>query len=182
MSAEYLVRYCSPTLAGIKIGSLFSCRYEDVMDLLDFVETQERLLAPKGVHMVLVKMCNGFALIYVYRLQQLEQLLADPRIQSFLRRYGYSRFDTESCLALLKKRLLDDDFPHEVGIFLGYPLEDVQAFIVNKGANCPCVGTWKAYTNLAEAQRIFRSYQKCTQIYCQRFWEGVDIARLTVAG
>ena len=182
MSAEYLVRYCSPTLAGIKIGSLFSCRYENVMELLDFVETQERLLAPKGVHMVLVKMNSGFALIYVYRLQQLEQLLADPRVQTFLRKYGYTCFDVAPCLSLLKKQLMDDSFPHEIGIFLGYPLEDVKAFIVNKGANCPCVGTWKAYTNIVEARRIFRSYQKCTQIYCQRFFEGTDIARLTVAG
>ena len=182
MSSEFLVRYCSPTLAGIKIGSLFSCRYEDPMDILDFVETQDRQLSPKGVRMVLVKMRSGFALIYVYRVQQLKQVLADPRVQAFLRRCGYSRFDVTSCLALLKKRLLNDDFPHEVGVFLGYPLDDVRAFIDNKGANCPCVGTWKAYTNIVEAQRIFRSYQKCTQIYCRCFLEGMDIARLTVAG
>lgn len=182
MSTEYIVRYCSPTLAGIKIGSLFSCKCEDTRALLEFVETQDRQLSPLGVRLVLVKHRKGLALIYVYRVRQLEQLLADPEVQSFLRPYGYLDFRIEACLTQLKRRLTRDDFPHDIGIFLGYPLSDVRAFIDNNGNNCPCVGYWKAYTNLLEAQRTFQSYRKCTQIYCQRFLEGTDITRLTVAG
>ena len=182
MSTEYIVRYCSPTLAGIKIGSLFSCKYDDAAALADFVAEQDRLLAPRGVRMVLVKRRKERALIYVYRTQQLQQLLCTPEIQAFLRQFGYHNFRVKSCIKKLRRRLALDDFPHDIGIFLGYPLSDVQAFIENKGANCPCLGCWKAYTNILEAQKTFQSYKECTELYCRRFFAGTDIARLTVAG
>ena len=41
-------------------------------------------------------------------------------------------------------------FPHEIGIFLGYPLADVAGFIRNKGRNCKCIGTWKVYGDAFE--------------------------------
>lgn len=185
MSTEIIVRFCAPTLAGLKVGNLFSYRYrdsDDAYELLKMLEEQNRKLNPKGVCFVLVKMRDGIALVYVYRKKQLEELLVEQEVQDFLSQYGYHRFDIPSCLSVLKRRLLREDFPHDIGVFLGYPLMDIQAFIENKGANCPCVGYWKAYTNLNEAKKKFRRFKQCTEIYCQRYFEGIDITRLTVAG
>ena len=182
MSAEYIVRFCSPTLAGIKLGSLFSCRYDQDQELSRFVREQDRLLAPRGVRLVLVKKRAGLALIYVYRSRQLAALLREPAIQEFLRGFGYTDFRVAACLFRLRARLVREDFPHDIGIFLGYPLSDVRAFIRHQGKNCPCTGYWKAYTNILQAQRTFRSYRMCTESYCQHFSAGMDIARLTVAG
>lgn len=40
------------------------------------------------------------------------------------------------CIDHLKKRLFTHDgFPHEIGAFLGYPLEDVRGFINIKDVN-----------------------------------------------
>ena len=182
MPTEVIVRCCAPTLAGIKVGNLFSHRYTDAEDVVDTVKRQNRQLNPKGVYMELVKMADGFALVYVYRKRRLEELLAKQEIQEFLRPYGYHGQSVEENLVVLKERLQKDDFPHDIGIFLDYPVEDVKAFIANKGANCPLTGCWKAYHNVSEAERKFRSYKRCTEVYCQRYGEGVDIVRLTVAG
>ena len=185
MPTEIIVRHCAPTLAGLKVGNLFSYRYQDDHDayeLMKMLAEQNRQLNPKGVYLVLVKLRGGIALVYVYRRRQLEALLAKGSVRTFLRGYGYHRFDIPSCLAVLKKRLLREDFPHDIGVFLGYPLLDIQAFIENKGANCPCVGCWKAYTNLNEAKKKFRRFKQCTELYCQQYFNGTDITRLTVAG
>lgn len=182
MSTLTIVRHCAPTLAGLKVGNLFSARYQDPSEILEILEQQNQQLNPKGVYFVLMKMGGGFALIYVYRKQQLEALLQLPEIIAFLRQFGYHDFSIHGCLAVLKKRLLRQDFPHDIGVFLGYPLADIQAFIQNKGANCKCIGCWKAYTDLPGAEKKFALYKKCTQVYCQRFCEGTDITRLTVAG
>ena len=185
MSTEIIVRFCAPTLAGLKVGNLFSYRYrdyDDAYELMKMLAEQNHKLNPKGVYFVLVKLRGGIALVYVYRRRQLEELLKKQSVQHFLREYGYHRFDIPSCLAVLKKRLLLEDFPHDIGVFLGYPLMDIQAFIENKGANCPCVGCWKAYTNLSEAKKKFRRFKQCTEIYCQQYFDGIDITRLTVAG
>ena len=182
MSTEAIVRHCAPTLAGLKVGNLFSTKYQDSQELLDSVARQNRNLNERGVFFVLIKMQNGLALIYVYRKHQLETLLQTPEVQRFLARFGYSDFSVEGCLAVLKKRLMHQDFPHDIGVFLGYPLADIQAFIANKGANCKCIGCWQDYTDLPNAEKKFALFKKCTKIYCQRFGEGTDITRLTVVG
>lgn len=71
-------------------------------------------------------------------------------------------------------------FPHEIGLFLGYPPEDVSGFIENKPGSCKCVGHWKVYGNMAEAQRMFDQYKKCTDVYCRCWAAGESLERLTV--
>lgn len=182
MSTQTIVRHCAPTLAGLKVGNLFSTKYQDAASLLKIIQLQNQQLNSKGVYFVLMKMCGGVALIYAYRKRQLEALLETLEIQAFLQQFGYEDFSIEGCLAVLQTRLLQQDFPHDIGVFLGYPLADIQAFIQNKGANCKCIGCWKAYTDLPAAEKKFALYKKCTRVYCQRFCEGMDITRLTVAG
>lgn len=182
LPTEIIVRHCAPTLAGLKVGNLFSYRYTDEADVLDTLEIRNRELNKKGVFFRLIKMCNGMALVYVYRKKKLEQILSDTDIQEFLKLHGYKDFDINSCLKVLAKRLLKEDFPHDIGVFLGYPLDDIKAFIINKGANCKCIGCWKAYTNLSEAEKTFNRFKKCTKIYCEKYMEGSDLSRLTVAG
>lgn len=65
----------------------------------------------------------------------------------------------EGKLKRLEKRFRKDSFPHEIGLFLGYPLEDVRGFIANKGRNSKYTGEWKVYGNLNTALRLFQSYQ-----------------------
>lgn len=50
------------------------------------------------------------------------------------------------------------DFPHELGILLDYPPEDVIGFIENKGANAIYTGYWKVYSNLQEKINTFRLF------------------------
>ena len=84
-------------------------------------------------------------------------------------------------VARLKKRLAEDDFPHEIGVFLGYPLGDVVGFIENRGLNCKCVGCWKVYCNEHEAVKTFERYKKCTGVYRRLYDYGRTVLQLTVA-
>lgn len=174
--------YCAPTLTGVKVGNLVTQPYESREELRRFIELQDRLLRPKGVRIALMRVSEKRALIYVYRQRQLASLLSREGVQQFLAEYGYTDFSIEACFSLLRARLLLDDFPHEIGVFLGYPLEDIRAFIRHKGGNCPYTGYWKAYTNIDRARYIFGLYKKCTADCCRRYENGTDIFRLTAAG
>lgn len=168
----------------MKVGNLFSYRYhgtDDKEELLQMLSDQNRILNEKGVYFLPVKIRSGIALVYVYRRRRLEALLANGDVQAFLSGYGYEDFVPTSSLVKLQERLLLEDFPHEIGVFLGYPLTDIRAFIENKGANCPCIGCWKAYTNLEAAKEQFRRFNHCTRIYCRQYLRGSDLRRLTVA-
>lgn len=182
MPVESIIRHCAPTLAGIKVGSLFSCRYEDGTAFVQEVARKNRALNKKGVYFKLLKLKNGIALVYVYRKKQLEQVLNHPEIRSFLGEMGYTSFEILDCLALLRQHIQGQDFPHEIGVFLGYPIADIRAFIQHGGANYKHVGCWKVYFDEEKAKETFARFQKCTQNYFARYATGFDIAQLTVAG
>lgn len=182
MSSENIIRHCAPTLAGLKVGSLFSCRYQEAAQFVRDVAKKNEDLQKKGVYFVILKLKNGVALVYVYRKKQLEQALTTPELQEFLVEMGYTTFTIQACLTLLRRHLHAQDFPHEIGVFLGYPLGDIRAFIQHQGANCKCVGCWKVYTDEEGAKKTFDRYARCTQTYFDRYAVGFDIAQLTVAG
>ena len=85
-------------------------------------------------------------------------------------------------LKQLSNRLcLEHDFPHEIGIFLGYPLEDVVGFIENQGKNYTCSGYWKTYGDPQEATRRFDSYRECTEVCREKYRQGTPIIQLVKA-
>lgn len=55
------------------------------------------------------------------------------------------------------------EFPHEIGVFLGYPMEDVIGFIENNDKNCLCTGYWKVYSNPERAKNLFRYYDEARE-------------------
>lgn len=181
MSAELVVRHCSPTLAGLKTGNLFSCPCKSREEIQTDVRRLNRLLSPKGIRIVPLRYAKGKALIYIYRPSKLKKDLANDYACSLLADLGYRQETTELCVNHLISRLQNsEEFPHEIGLFLGYPPEDVRGFIENKAENCKCVGCWKVYGDEQKAHKLFNQYKKCTTVYSRQLSQGRPIERLTV--
>lgn len=183
MSVEHsLIEHCAPTLASLKCGSLFSFVSPCWERLHAEADALNRQLAPKGLGLRVIRADERRALCYLYREAQLVHLLCQPETAAFLRAQGYHSLRVEDALDTLCARLAEGpSFPHEVGLFLGYPLADVIAFIENKGQNCLCCGCWKAYTNVCDAQRLFARFKKCTEVYRRLYQNGRTLYQLTVA-
>ena len=183
MSEDLVIRHCAPTLAGIKTGNLFSCACPCKAALTKELYRLNRKLVPKGIRALPLRVQKGRALIYVYRPNALECDLADHCSRGLLLQYGYTPEDSNRCVIHLIQRLRSDgEFPHEIGLFLSYPPEDVLGFILNKACNHKCVGCWKVYSDEQAAKCIFRRYKKCSKIYSQQWEQGKSIEQLTVAG
>lgn len=180
-----LVSQCSPTLAGVKPANLFSCRLSSLEEVARCAVHWSGQLALCGISIRVLKLCEqtSTALVCVYRQKWLNALLAQAPIRTFLAHAGYADGqNADGMLDQLSLRLCaQQEFPHEIGIFLGYPLEDVVGFIDNKGRNFTCCGCWKTYGDPAEAEKRFRIYEKCTSIYRRLFERGTPIIQLAVA-
>lgn len=179
---EYLIEFCAPTLASIKVGSLFNYAYTTEWELNENVARLREELKEKGLEITLLRVRGGRALTYLYRKSQLEQLLRRQDICDFLAEWGYTELSTEAVIQRLRQRVcFSEVFPHEIGVFLGYPLEDVLGFIACKGHNCTVHGLWKAYGDPTVARKRFSQLKKCQQVY-RRLWEqGRSLGQLTVA-
>lgn len=183
MSEDLVIRYCSPTLAGIKTGSLFSCDCPCRKALTKALSGLNRKLVPKGIRVLPLRVCRGRALIYVYRPHALQNDLTDQRAKDLLLQYGYLPGNLNSCVMHLIHRLrYAEEFPHEIGLFLSYPPEDVLGFIRNKACNHKCLGCWKVYGDEQKAKCTFEKYNRCSKIYVQQWKQGKSIEQLAVAG
>lgn len=179
MSEELIVRHCAPTLANLKTGSLFVCPITDRPSFFSSLRSLNELLVPKGLRALPLRIREYSALVYLYRPSRLKKDLEDPAAIKILQDHGYSCYG--KCLPKLIERVrTSEEFPHEIGLFLGYPPEDVQGFLDHRP--CKCSGCWKVYGDENKAKKTFDLYKKCERVYCQQLARGIDIKRLTVAG
>lgn len=179
---RYLVENCSPTLASLKTGNLFSYKYDSLEEVEFYVEFWNQCMAEKGVSVCILKIRKQTALIYVFRKNFLERDMKRPGVAELLKKCGYESTDADYALRHLRGRLENnEDFPHEIGLFLGYPLGDVIGFVENEGRNSLCCGCWKVYCNECEALQTFLKFKKCTEIYTHLWNQGKSVLQLTVA-
>ena len=178
-----LVRQCAPTLAGMKPGSIF-CVKPPVPEIVrQQVKIWNERLAALGlsIQILLERPVSGSMIVYVYRGNLLESALSDCDCQHFLEKTGYNRADLDGMLTQLAYRLeTQAEFPHEIGVFLGYPLQDVIGFIENQGRNFTCCGFWKSYSDPAEIQTCFDCYRRCINTYVKLFEQGIPLEKLAV--
>ena len=181
MSDDYLVRHAAPTRAGIKTASLFTCPYQSKDQLMKSVRQWNKRLVPKGLRVLPLRFSDKKALIYLYRPQMLSTDLSDSTAIRILEECGYQDRRREKCIIrLIQKLRQQEDFPHEIGLFLGYPPKDVIGFIECGPDCCKCCGCWKVYSDEESAKKKFAQYKKCTRVYWEQWSKGKDIERLTV--
>ena len=186
-----MIEQCAPVLAGLKAAGLFRQESRDRAAFYAAVAGWDARLAPKGVRVTVLKECphSPWYLVYLYRPARLGDALSRPAVAAFLQGGGY-RLPSDpaspaGCADLLRQlagRLAcGEGFPHEIGVFLGYPLGDVVGFIENGGRNFTCCGCWKSYGDPDAARRHFAQLNKCTAIYLRLFHSGTPVLKLTVA-
>lgn len=180
---EALVHHCAPTLAALKPASLFRYLPRAEENPVQQLREWNALLSARGLRIMPLKRCRapeGY-LLYVYRRAELKRRLNEPEMQEFLAREGYTLSDDcERMLTQLSRRLRSGtEFPHEIGVFLGYPMEDIVGFIENGGKNYRYCGCWKVYGDVAGAKQLFAQYKKCTQIFTASYARGDSALALT---
>lgn len=176
-----LIEHCSPTLANIKTANLFSVKCSCEEEVKEITKSYTSIFEKKGVSVYLLGVKKDYALIYVYREKKLINDLSNPEVKKYLDSIGYNTFSLSQMLSNLGKRVIEnEEFPHEIGLFLGYPFLDVLGFIENMGKNYKYMGLWKVYNNVDAALTTFNKYNKCRSVYRRVFDLNKDIMKLTV--
>lgn len=99
-------------------------------------------------------------LVMFYNKIQLQSALLDRENAGFLYNLGYPEgVAVDEALARLNARM-QDGFPHEIGVFLGYPLDDIIGFIENSGKEYLLCKYWKVYRNPERAKYLFDTYDR----------------------
>lgn len=185
MSEYQIIKHCAPTLAGLKTGSLIRVRLSDLDDLNSSIRAISKKLNSKGIYLLPLISFKSCVLLYIFRPSSLAKILKNPYALDLLEKLNYDVSSVSGLIKSLKMRLEsyvnNDDFPHEIGFFLGYPSDDVISFFENKGKNYLLSGPWKVYHDVCSAKCLFDKHKKCTNIYCKCYNAGISLERLAVS-
>lgn len=126
-----LVLQCAPLIVGLKMSNLFIIQNEHISKMY-------RLLKESRISYYVFLVTEKMSTLFLYDREKLENFLSKKQIRLFFREEGYLDFDLQKVLFRFRcqYRLYwsgKRDFPHELGLLLGYPIEDVNGFILNKG-------------------------------------------------
>jgi len=172
---ELLAFHSAPALCGIKASNLINIKKEDMDNFIQEINLLNELHNPK-TFFTFLKVSENNSLLLVYKRKVLEDFIFQEDNQKFLESIGYELSDDVfDYIYELKKRINENNtFPHEIGVFLGYDLNDTLEFI--KGNRKPLLkGLWNVYSNTAEKQIVFDKYNRCKDCVVRLVNKGFSI-------
>lgn len=151
-----LVMQCAPLISGLKVSNMLTIQNKNIIELNKMLKHTELSLYP-----LLIK--EDKSIFLLYHSQNLEKYLLSKNVINLLRQLGYHEFNMKKLLSSFRERyslymLCKEKFPHEMGLFLGYPIEDVKGFILSCGKDSLYTGYWKVYENMEKKIRQFQEF------------------------
>ena len=168
-----LILQCAPFLKGIKIACILNITEENSRELYEILEGT-------GIKFKILTRNHGKCLVLLYRRESFSRYLKRTDVREFLGSYGYEDVEPEKMLERLSKRVCQYSdgeicFPHEIGAFLDYPIDDVKCFIEKDGKDSLFSGYWKVYNNPGRAKMIFWAYDKAKTSAVNEYLIGKNI-------
>lgn len=152
---------CAPTLKGLKAASTVTlCNY-DRNTKKNWYIYKDEILTELSVKAFELREAKNYIAILFYDEKLLEKKLSNREVSEFLSQYGYNlEGSLNDYLITLKNRYDIMNCPHELGIFLDFPLEDVKTFITNPDKPFLLCGYWKVYHNKSSALESFKNFDR----------------------
>ncbi len=144
-------------------------------------------LSEQGVRLAWLATRTGRAMLLVWRPSLVAEVLAGERERTLLASQGLPVSDSGSLMEAFARRLRACyagrcEFPHEIGLVLGYPIEDVEGFMADGGRGACEGGRWKVYGDPVAARRrmgeLEQEERRCRRLYD----EGVCVRDLLAMG
>ncbi len=174
-----VVTQCAPVLKGVKISNLITMKPGGWRKIRTYLKKSRIICIPLYAD-------AEKEVLFLYRYDQLERHLKNREVREFLRSCGYESFEVASVLVRLRRRYrlyagISKEFPHELGVLLGYPVGDVQGFIDNRGENSLTSRYWKVYQNPKEAEKIFDLYDRVKEQALKEIMCGRTLSHVAVS-
>lgn len=171
-----LAIHCAPLITGIKISNLFIVSADEVDGLA-------QVLRKTGLVFLQLSDVNGRVTFLLFRREELRSYLAEAKVQEILMTCGYEDLSFRGILYRFMERYqayekAEKNFPHEIGLLLGYPVEDVEGFILHNGQNYLFSGYWKVYADAAEKKKLFKQYEEAEREVIALLSQGIGIRRI----
>ena len=176
-----LLLQCAPMIAGLKASNLLIIASENEADA-------RRILNGTKISCARLARMDKKTTMLIYHEQWVKEYLASREVSELLRVLGYEGKGFYEVLHSVRKKYRsymkkEGEFPHELGLLLGYPAEDVKGYIDNKGGHYLCRGYWEVYGDPAAKLNLFQKFELARERLIRAIFDGKEIQELIqVAG
>ena len=147
------IYYVSSVIQKVRPGALLTIqdKYYNA-----YSSMKEQLIEKTGLDIIEMINFNHDVIWLIVDRAHMQEHLQCQQIKDLLEDNAYTNTeDLQAIFETLTKRFKESNFPHEIGVFLGYPIQDVKGFIQNKGQDCLHCKFWKVYHDVEYAQAMF---------------------------
>lgn len=169
-----LALQCAPLITGLKVSNLLiiSKGNEEVV---------KRILNRTGISYYRLIQTRTKTTFLLFRRNELEEFLSDENVRNVLMKAGYKSLQIGKILRTFSLRYEaymqgDKSFPHEMGLLLGYPVEDVVGFVENNGKNFLYSGYWKVYENQKAKVKLFDKFKVAEETLIHLLSNGLSMS------
>lgn len=175
----FVASHCAPVLKGIKVSNIMTSEAGTWRRLVKILEGSNILCS-------LLSVQRGREVLLLYRYEKLREHLQKESVRRFLEECGYEEITVAAVIIRLRQRYIAyvrncQEFPHELGVILEYPVEDVRGFIRNKGKNCLTEKYWKVYHDREHAEAVFARYDRAREAAMEEIIAGHLLKEIAVA-
>ena len=174
-----IANQCAPVLAGVKPSNMLVLENKHIRDVV-------RVLEGTGLSWRCLYAGEEKNIWLLYRKEAMEETVGGKEQMLFLKEWGYKEDTLERMLIKFSQRFRQYrkdknlPFPHEMGVFLGYPMADVKGFIKYEGKNYLYCGYWKVYENVEERKELFRTYEEIRKVFVEEARKGKNLWQITM--
>lgn len=164
---------CAPLILGLR-SSLF-------LTVTDWqLKRIGNILRDRKISFYKISENRGRMAVLLFYEKKMKEYFADDSVRKLLSSLGYSAGNLYDFMEHFAKRYEEflqkgNTFPHEMGIFLGYPPEDVIGYLENAGNNYLCAGYWKVYENAQEKRRMFSQFDWAQSVLVSLILQGKSL-------
>lgn len=166
---ERLLRYlfvkAAPVLTGVKPAVLMrytgKSKKRGLADYRLFKKYKKEICSTFRLQHIELKHTTVDIQVLFYNGNKLSEMFIKKENEDFLYACGYCLgLSIDEKLQLLRNRFTSNRFPHEIGLFLGYPLKDVKAFSSGRKDSLNLKQSmWRVFDNATESlqkMEVFR--------------------------
>lgn len=167
---------CAPLIAGLKASNLMTIDRGYYRQLMQIIKGTK-------ISCYVLVMTDTRITMLMYNEEKLRAYLESEHTSELMKKFGYEDCKLEKIFPVFKtryRRYISDnkDFPHELGLLLDYPAEDVEGFIEKRGQESLYTGYWKVYDKPEEKCRLFDSFEKAKQDILEKISGGMDMRQI----
>jgi Protein of unknown function (DUF3793) len=176
---RFLLFNSSLVIAGIKPSVTIAINKNSGNTYKNWIIHGNEFLNKANLEFICLRENDTSLILLIFNRVILGKYIFQEENTNFLEGIGYkSNKDLDYYLDKLKIRYKQYNCPHELGIFLGIPVNDVIDFMECSSKKCLGLGYWKIYNNYDKAIDTFRKYDEVRNTTINEIISGIPLDKV----